>query len=179
MDALTFIVEISKALAWPVVVVISLVLFRASLSQLLLAFASNPYFRAKWNGKELEIGTREAKKLSETIQMPPEERRFVEAVSEAPISPKVAIVEAWRDVEATATAALGITAFTSNADLETALESSKILDKEKFRLFTDLLQLRNKAVHIPERAISTNTAVEYSEAAHKLAAYIRAKKKAS
>jgi hypothetical protein len=44
-------------------------------------------------------------------------------------------------------------------------------------LLIDLLQLWKKAVHIPERAISTNMAVEYSEIAQKLAAHIRANKK--
>ena len=177
MDALTFVVEMTKALAWPVVAVIALLVLRAPLSKVLLSIAkNNPYFRAKWNGKELEIGARDVLRRSEAIDTPAEPNRLEESKSEAQISPKSTIVEAWRDVEESATASLGISMFTSPADLKADLESSNILDKNKFQLFTDLLELRNKAIHIPETAIGTSTAIEYSEAASKLAAYIRKKK---
>ncbi|MCI0400810.1 MAG: hypothetical protein L0Y67_08825 [Gammaproteobacteria bacterium] len=93
-----------------------------------------------------------------------------EQASEAPLSPKFVIAQAWRDLEESASASLAISSYTSSADLDVALESANVLDTEKLKLFSELRNLRNTAVHVPEHAISSGTAINYAKAAQKLAA---------
>jgi hypothetical protein len=174
MDWMTFAVEISKALAWPGVVLLALTLYREPLTQLISTFN---ILRVKVAGTELEVEARNVKILSESIQLPlMEQKKITELSLLAQESPKLAIQEAWRDVEASVRTSLNKGADMSPAELKTGLESLGDSGILKYRLFTELKQVRDKAVHLPEYVVSTSTAENYTEAAQKLANYLQTKR---
>jgi hypothetical protein len=172
MDWMTFAVEISKALAWPGVVLLALILYRDPLTQLI---STLNILKVKVAGTELEVEARNVKILSEFIELPLMEKKKIREVNLlAQESPKLAIQEAWRGVEASVRTSLNKGADMSPADLKTGLESLGYSGILKYRLFTELKQVRDKAVHLPEYVVSTNTAENYTEAAQKLADWAKA-----
>ena len=178
MDWLTFIVETIKVLAWSITVILALIIFRPPLKQLLESFAVNSSLKLKWGDKEFDLKVREvAKRTRDTIPPPPlGTMRMITGGSQDQVSPKLLIADAWNEVQNTTSSALGITTPASTADILSKLKSMTMLNLDEFKLFTDLQALRNEVTHIPEYAISTSTAQNYAEAAHKLAQYINTQK---
>lgn len=175
MDWLTFTVEALKVLVWPIALIWVLTMFRGPLQQLLEAIL---FMKFKWGDKEFELKVRELKKETEAIPTPrapspgAKLRSRVTDESYAAISPKMVIVNAWNELENSTSSALGIAAPVSTTELLSKLRSSSTLDLDKFKLLMDLYDLRNKATHIPEYAISPSTAKDYADTAHKVEQYL-------
>src|SRR3990172_3262680 len=173
MDWKTFIVEIIKLLAWPIVICTALVIFKKELNLILKEFASNPYLRWKRGENEIELGVKELKEETKNINLPEQEERILKSAHQALDDPKETILSAWNEVENVAKESLGVS-YTQPFELE---HVRKLLPEEKFRLFIKMKELRNKATHVTSQILSSSTAIDYSESALKLSNYLKARKK--
>jgi hypothetical protein len=97
----------------------------------------------------------------------------------AEISPRSAVLEAWREVERAALEAsqppagrlypyksLTFQAFKN-------LERNEALDKKVLGVLRDLRGLRNQAAHAPDFALTKESALEYAASAKRLARYLK------
>lgn len=173
MDWKTFITEIIKSLAWPVVICTAIILFKREFTIILKEFAKYPYLRLKRGENELEIGIKEVKKETKDINLPEQEEWILKSAHQALDDPKESILSAWNEIENIAKEALGVN-YTQPFELE---HIRKLLPEEKFKLFMKMKELRNKATHIPSQILSTSTAIDYSESALKLSNYLKDRKK--
>lgn len=96
-------------------------------------------------------------------------------------STRVAIMEAWLEVEAAATEVASSFWSTSHSDvfknyprLGDYLLQCKVIDQKELETFKKLQQLRNKAAHAQELNLSEEDVRSYVEIATALAAHIRA-----
>lgn len=185
MDWRTFIVELLKALAWPAVVLTVVLLIRKPLLDLI------PYLQsAKLPGVELAFGEQlrqleekaEGSKVLEasaevgqTIQSPQETLRgHLERLAE--VSPRAAISEAWRAIEAALIDVAGSEAASNVSlpyQLTQTLHKEGRLGDETLRFTKELRQLRNEAVHSHEANLSVNDALKYIQLAEGLIALIK------
>jgi len=151
MDALTFIAEIAKALAWPVASVVIALIFRAQIQALLLRMKKGKLGPAEF---EFEEGVRE---LQRTEQLPPvaSESSAIETASSDRVAkePRSVVLEAWLKVEA-AIDSLGKKSGHFNALarpgsslLAKLLLKAGVLPPELHSLYRELQQLRNQASH--------------------------------
>jgi len=182
VDALSFVVEMVKALAWPIMVLVLVLLLRRPIAQLVPLLT-----RLKYKDLELEFGRRVAEVTAEAGEElpPPHKRPFPEAAADqilgelAGISPRAAVTEAWRQVEVAAVDAavrndihLSPTEATSPARVLRALERHRVIDAGKLGLVHDLRGLRNQAVHSPEFAVTRAAALEYTLVARRMVDFL-------
>ena len=183
MDALTFISEIIKSLAWPAAVVTLVLMLKKPISQLV------PLLR-KLKYKELEmefseeiaelkaeaaVPTPSVGKPTITQSAPP--NRLLQLVN---FSTRAAIMEAWLEVEAAATEVASSfwnepvnDSFRNYPKLGEYLLQCKVIDTKQLETFNKLRQLRNKAAHAEDLNLSENDARSYIELASALAAHIK------
>ena len=177
MDTLTFIVEISKALAWPIAAVSIAFLFRKQVEKLLLRITKGKLGPAEFEFEQavLEIAT----------EAPPrsEEGRPTYAItslhSRASSEPRAVVLDAWLKVEAALQAA-GISAGVYNALagpdspwLVKKLQESGILNAQEVKLYRDLKGLRNRATHEADFSPSPESIVSFVELATELESSIK------
>lgn len=161
MDWKSFIASMIDSLAWPAVVCYTVWLFHEKLGALLPRLT-----KLKHNDTELEFseGVRELEEqVSQPIELPEptvqssdlsEQFDFLQKL--AHISPRAAILEAWRNVETSAAKA----AAKAYPELEPRnlrgparpmrLLEGKVLSKEELRQISGLRRLRNMAAHHDE-----------------------------
>jgi hypothetical protein len=183
MDTLTFVAEMVKALAWPITVIVVLILLRRHILALL------PLIR-KLRLKEFEIEF--AEKVDELKDEAPRALRHMPArpasAAEqaeqqvirqlADISPRAAVVEAWRVVEKTALELLRARKKIElpsdrmpPSDLGKLLHMTGALDSDQLWLFNKLRKLRNRAVHEDFSDVDREAVLEYIEMANGLTRY--------
>lgn len=171
MDWLTFIAELVKASAWPVIVLIALFVFRGELSALLGRLK-----KGKIGGAEFEFEDAVAELRADSVPLPE-----VRAVSATAISknPRMAILDAWLRVEDAArelAVAKGISSSLVAAArapvLIKAIEEKNLLTPEQVQLFHDLRRLRNRAASPGDFSPSSESVVSYVSLANGLAAAI-------
>lgn len=183
MDALTFISELVRSLAWPATSVVLVLLLRKPIAELIPLLR-----RLKYKDLELEFGRRVAEVKAEASEElpPPQPPAAYEAAEEqtllelAKLSPRAAVTEAWRQVEVAAIEAArrnDISVSPSEAMSPTrvlrALERHRVIDAGKLGLMHDLRGLRNQAAHSPEFAISTAAALEYVQLARRMFDFLK------
>jgi hypothetical protein len=183
MDLLTFIAEMTKALAWPVAAVIAFLALRNQLTQRFSVLES-----LKWRDFEFRFAremhrvaseAQEAVPQPEVGSLPPsteEERR----AQLADLSPRAAIIEAWIGLESAAAAGLrgrGVAITTREISqpirLAEALISSKLLNAYQADVLKELRRLRNAAAHAEDPKITPETAREFVDVAGALERLIR------
>jgi DNA-directed RNA polymerase subunit F len=181
MDILTFVAELAKAFVWPVFILIFILLLRKPIRDLIRLLTRFKYkdfeleFRRKIEEVEAEavIELREKEPLD---AFPHETEKHIYKLAE--ISPRAAVLEAWRTVENEAIE-------TVRADVKQQqgaepaiilprvalkhLEQSERIDRQTSALIRDLRSLRNEAAHAPEFALGSDSALEYASAAYRLA----------
>jgi hypothetical protein len=183
MDILTFISEVIKAVAWPIMLVVVLLSFRRRLGDLL------PLLR-KLRLKDFEIEF--AEKVENLKDEAPRALRHMPArtasASEqaeqelirrlAEISPRSAVVEAWRVVEKTALDMLRATRTVElpsdrlpPSDLGKLLRVTGVLDADQVWLFNTLRRLRNRAVHEEMMDVDRAAVLDYIDIANGLTRY--------
>ncbi len=183
MDSLTFVAEIVKALAWPVTVLIILVVLRDPLRQLIPLLQ-----RLRYGGVELDFGQRVQELAAEARQqLPasaatgPEIKPLRDRLDQlAQLSPRATVLEAWLElenaaIEATKRHGLNLTSREQRSPilLGDALERAGILDESKQEIYYRLRNLRNAAAHASDFAFDSSSAVEYADTALRLAEYLR------
>jgi hypothetical protein len=184
MDILTFFSNIINSLAWPIALLVAVLLLRKPLRELF------PFIQ-KLKYKEIEIEfdqrVREvSKELAEELapirpglELTHAEEGALARLAE--ISPRSAIIEAWRGVELAALEAaerLGGDIFKNKTLTFQAirfLEQQKDLDRSIISILRDLRGLRNQAAHAPEFALTKESALEYAVVADSVIRYLRQK----
>src|SRR5438876_2113628 len=174
MDALSAIVELVKALAWPVSVFAIIFLLRKAIQGLIDSIREG---RVKY--KDLEVtfkrDLQQARQSIETLpQKPvpalpaPAESKISDLMSLAEMSPRAAVVEAWTRLEA---AAAEFAQKQSPSDLAKQRRSSAMflevlrrhdaIPTAVLTAFQKLRDIRNRTVHTPDFQPSVDDAEEY------------------
>ncbi|MFA6019949.1 MAG: hypothetical protein WC722_06775 [Rhodospirillales bacterium] len=166
MTTLDFIVEMTKAVAWPLAVVSVAIVFKRSLPNLIERVTSLKYgdFEAAFTSQAASV----ADNISATPSPSPS---FVDSNGEkllslAQESPRAAILEAWLQIERK----LNILADDKHVDasirrnstiLINTLRETGAISSETERALNGLRQLRNLAVHAPGYELSAQKAIEF------------------
>lgn len=178
MDAITAVVELIKALAWPLVTFAVFLLFRRPLQSLIPGIKS-----LKFAGAEVTMANQvdEVKALAKVIPPPaaeappatPEALTEVDRLYEiASLVPRAAISEAWRKVELAGAEAVRRNcppdlpkSLRSPGTFAEALRRYDVITPELFVALTKLRKIRNEAVHAADFDIEPTTARDYVETA--------------
>ncbi|MEA1979344.1 MAG: hypothetical protein U9N54_00015 [candidate division Zixibacteria bacterium] len=176
MDWKTFISEIVKSIAWPIVLSLLILLFKKQLAIILDELSKYPYLRLKRGENEFEIGVKKVFEETRDIDLPPDvnNEKLAQYASLALQDPKKTIQNSWQDLENTAKESIGVD-YTQSFELEDVLKGK--LPDDKFRLFVEIKDLRNKSVYVPESGVSAGTAIDFSASALKLSNYLKERKK--
>ena len=177
MDILTFISELVSELSWPLLVLISVLLLRTPLANLIPLIE-----RLKYKDFELQF-SRQLRTIKEEVPVElelgaeriDEENKYIEIAEK---SPSAAISEAWRRIELIAVTKLkqllpGEEEKSGKLSVR-YIERSGALIPSVERLLQDLYSLRNQAVHSPNFAITLDDALEYIYLANVIAKQIDA-----
>ncbi len=183
MDLYTFIAQLVGALAWPVTVIIIILILRRPLVELIPLLQ-----RLRFQGLELDFG-KEVHALAEEIrnQLPPsqgilnmDETLREKWIELARVSPRAVVLEAWLQLEQAAIDALKrhdinlkSVEMHSPLILGQALEQAGILAGTMPAVYHQLRNLRNAAAHASAFAFSPDSAIEYADLAARLIAYLR------
>jgi Domain of unknown function (DUF4145) len=181
MNTLTFIAEIIKALAWPVLIVFLVLLLRKPIRELVPLFT-----RFKYKDIELEFKQGMAVARAEIQEELPSRKNALASgakmagalVRLAEASPSAAIMKAWEKVEIAARLTAHRGGLFSPADVTNttrvirALEEGRVIDPRKVDLLHDLRGLRNLAAHSPDFALSTSDALDYIQWAQSMVDYL-------
>jgi hypothetical protein len=181
MDALTFISNMIRALAWPLIVLVIIIIIRKPLFRLIPLVRELKYkdLNIKF-GEELEKLSDQADEANLPSSLQSEEMiieftpeagywESIEKISD--ISPRAAIVEAWRRVEWI----LNDYFRKNNIEPPSSYQAKlRILREQKdlptsfFSLFDKLRILRNKAVHARDIDIDSQNAIEFAQLADRI-----------
>ncbi|MCH8183840.1 MAG: hypothetical protein IID55_11710 [Proteobacteria bacterium] len=166
MEWVRLLLDFIRDIAWPVSVVITVIILRKHFSTLTHLVSKIRYkdFEAEFDkaeskAKELPVASR----LSELEPDRDREERFLKMASDYPVA---AVINAWSEVEsaiiALRTARRDKKAPTNDFDFLLQLKSKGELDPSVYRLFRYLMNLRNKAVHAQDSdTFSTGEAIQY------------------
>lgn len=178
MDILTFIVEMTKALAWPISAVFAFYILREPLIKLVPYIEELKYkdFALKFGKGVSEIKENIKAEITQYPEVPKllEEENALLRVAE--VSPRAAVLESWVKLQDTL---LDISLelgqidskenFKSHSRIGHALLEAKILNENDFKAFHQLRDLRNRAAHVPDFALNTHDSKEYVKLAIQLA----------
>ena len=173
---MNYIVEIVKALAWPIAAIWLGYVFRGEVRQLLARMSQFKYrdFEAKFD-KDLARAEAEAAKVpvSQKAELPgPDTLSKLEQLHRiAEVSPRAAIMEAWVLLETEAKEA----GFKEGLQQPTIyyLAMYERLPEVSWPLIQQLRQLRNKAAHLPDFVLTQEEAERYLELAVKTSEIIK------
>ena len=180
MDALQFVVEIVKALAWPVVFLVMFYSLRGPLAALIPLIEEFKYkdfvvkFRAALErakiealpSTESELQALEVKKNGAFAQ----QRK--DLYKAATLVPTAAVLQAWSVLEEAVlfkVSELGLLpaggGIRGSSRLAHALLDKSAITLEDFKLFHSLRELRNQAAHKPDAGLTANDAEAYVDLA--------------
>lgn len=182
MDILTFIAKLADSLAWPLVVVITLILLRRPLSELLPQVKKLRYkeLEAEFGREVAQIDEKVSSELPEKVQAAPlPESAESKLLNLAGIAPNAAVLEAWKSIEESARSLIAQRGHQLDADsatpyflIERVLSRGGILEPAKIKIFRDLRLLRNKVAHAEDFPLSSRQAAEYVRVAMTLCRYL-------
>lgn len=184
MDWLTFGVELTKAVAWPVTTVIVTVLFRRPLAELIPFLKSLKY-------KDLEVefsrGVEEVKQealvaIPQAAEMTDSGNKTNNSLAQlANVSPRSAVLEAWRAVESEAIACINRNnlapesmSLKGHSRIGHVLLHADVMNQDQFKVFHKLRELRNLAAHADDFTLGVEDAIDYTGSASRLADHLRA-----
>jgi hypothetical protein len=182
MTWLEFFASVLKSIAWPLAIIIIVFLLRNHIANLFPLLS-----KLKIKGFEIEF----RKSLKElvhlrTIALPDSEslsdstnekiESSIEKIAE--ISPRAAIIEAWLNVEVAAAELIKKNGLLDKKyftpyDLRKNLLNKSTLNDDQLKIFQNLRDLRNKAVHIPDFNFKTNEVIEYVNLAMSFSRYLK------
>ncbi len=183
MDWLTFAAQLISALAWPVTVLLMILILRRPLTALFPLLQ-----RLRFQGIELDFSRQVHALAFEARDQLPGVRGVLDAdeplrdqwVELAQFSPRAVVLEAWLYLEKAAIEAsrrhglkLKSADLRSPLVLGQALEEAGILEGNTATIYHRLRNLRNAAVHASEFAFTPDSAIEYADLAARLTEYLR------
>ncbi|ENK3107853.1 hypothetical protein AB3D22_002780 [Vibrio alginolyticus] len=175
MDNLTFIVELTKSLAWPVSAVIIATTFKKPLSELLSQLEN-----MKVQGAEFKFG-KVVKEIIEEEQSKSTGKSSVDVPSHlvrlADISPRGALLEAWIEVEESLIEARTRCAIRKNSNLDddakippsfsmnliSSFYKRGIVTEDTLDLYRKLRAVRNEVVHSRKLRLSADEVYDFLE----------------
>ena len=169
MDRLTFFSTVINSLAWPLITIVVILLLKDPLANLISRITQVKY-------GELDIKLREGAKtvIEEVAKKSGQKTRGA-----ATVSPKAAVNDAWQRVELaafeTADQLGGVRSKSKMTPSEALkyLENENALDESIIDAIRNMQDLRNQAVHAPDYALTSGSALEYSIAADSLVNYLK------
>ena len=191
MEPSSLIIQITKVIAWPIAVVIIVIILRVTLGHAIMALS-----RLRYKGLELEFGKNlkdVEDKVGELGLPPPEDVRTIPdlTVPSKPYDslfqlarsyPRAAITEAWRSVEGSLRQIAEVSGIAlkgtpkgprANRELIHRLTDDAKLHKGTLDLYESLRVLRNSAVHSFESEIDVDEAMRYVDLALSLVAQLQ------
>jgi len=190
LDWLTFTSEVLRILAWPITILVVVVVLKRPITTLI-----REVIRVKWKDLEIEF-ERDIKQVAKDADLvlppPPLEIGVTDQISvgtkaDATVSeettkvagmaelyPPAAILEAWLDLEVVLRHTAARHSIETTDRKPTLLLARELLDlgkldKETFRIFEKLRDLRNKVVHARVTDVSTSQALEFYSISRRLA----------
>jgi hypothetical protein len=163
---------------WPALLTIFLLLFRRSLSALVLKATKVSYKDLELEfGKAVQSATEQAEAALPDIQ----QSKKASLLQRANHFPGSTIREAWREVDDVAENLvrlyepdITLQSATRYKQLEDSLAHEGLLDSRQQTLFTELRLLRNKVAHAEEFEVSSLDAVQYVELCFRLIDFLKA-----
>ncbi len=175
---LDFFASIIDSLAWPIVILIIILIFRAHLISALKNLKSVKYGDAE---ATFERELAEATFTAQALETPEIETakentaRINELIEMASTSPTGAIIEAWKDIEKAARDVveksglpLASTPSRPYFNLQNFLSDHNLLPKAEIDTFRELRMIRNRAAHSNDFDISSDIARRYINLADRL-----------
>ena len=175
MDLLTFIVEIAKALGWPLAAVVIALLFRDQLKALLVRVRKGKLGPAEFEFEEsVKTLKSEAAQLTKTAP----EVLGRDTVAFLAANPRSAIITSWLEVEESMRALLkakrfAVPAIASPMRTIHAVKDLGLVDSVYVDFTDELRQLRNRATHEPEFTPSQESVIDYVRLAKELSGIYR------
>lgn len=169
MTILEFIVGVITPLAWPIAIVVIVILLKKELGQLMARI-----YKIRHNGSEiiLQKEIEQAVMQADENNLPQIERREEndKVYKFAKVSPRGAIIESWLEVEEAVISYCnrkGIICDAKSPALLIRSIQSHNLDNRSIgdgvlNMLDKLRQMRNDAVHLRESEITKESAVQYS-----------------
>ena len=178
MSTLEFVAELVKAMAWPAFAIVLVVAFRRPVKDLIPLLRKFKYgdFEAEFGQQvraiQEEIGPRRSSRWftrdSETRTLYKRDStlpmgRGAELRELAQADPRLAVLEAWRDVEdALRDAAAHLSQGKVDLEPDDALRRvAKEIEPKEVALYYELRKLRNQVAHVNNRVPSAEAALQY------------------
>ena len=174
MDYLSFIADLVRSLSWPAAVVVVALVFRKQIAALFVRVESVGYGDFKVRFRE-ELDQLRSEATESGLFRDSTGRSYLQMASRrapiiaeiAGVSPRAAILEAWLQVEE------ALHAIARQKDLPTRntsviireLERREVLDPQITDTLRRLNALRNEVVHVSQRALTSDDALEFSQLA--------------
>lgn len=181
MDTLTFLSKIIESFAWPIATLIGILILRKPILGLLPFVQKLKYkeFEVEFGKRVEEVTAEVERELPSTDAQPGFAQLEANPIIKlAEVSPRSAVLEAWRSVEiASLNAArkiIGPEFHNKTMTYQTlrAFEKNEKIDRNILGLLRDLRGLRNEAAHAPEFALSKESALEYANATQSVVKYL-------
>jgi len=187
MEIGNLVVKILEVVAWPITIIIILLVFKKQLSRIILRLSKLRYKDVELEfSKDLEGAESIAKQLKlpkpaevKRIKAPPTVTPVYDRLLQvAEISPRAAVTEAWMIIETATTEAAkaqGIKTIRAITGREVILELAKKarLEGGTIELYDYLRRMRNNAAHSLEFEISYEDVIRYIDLALSLAHRLR------
>lgn len=172
-------VELVKALSWPAAIIWLGYIFRSEIRHLMGRVSAIKYGEMEANfEKSLSEAERSAEGIKATKINESELTQVEQLLRIAEVSPRAAVVEAWTLIETAAMKkglSMGTAVKRTNPKLILDhLASTGEFSIENLELINQLRQIRNRASHLPDFAVTQSEAERYLDLAVKSAAVINA-----
>lgn len=173
MDTLTFISELTKALAWPVSFVIISALFRKQVIMLLSRLRKGKVGAAEF---EFEEAMKHLEESASELASSSDSSVGVPSVRLVTTNPRAAILESWLGLEDKAidlAIRLDLIKPTARRNADGAIRSIRkagILSRSNLNILEELQDLRNQAAHDPDFNPLPDAVMTYSQLARDLGA---------
>jgi hypothetical protein len=174
MDTLTFVVELVKALAWPVAALVIAVMFRTELRGLLHRVKKGKVGPAEFEFEETVSALRERVGVTTAVQIETDP----ETVNQATQDPRTVILNSWLQVQAVVDSIVAKRA-TAEDRRDARSVSLRVLHRllrdkpEYIDMYNDLRMLRNRAVHDVDFSPRPSSVIEFAALANELTAVLR------
>ena len=174
MGTLDFIAALVEDLAWPLTVVLAILLFRGPITNLLPFLQRLRYkdFVLEFSDKLTEVETQAAAMVGERFAIPVRE----DILDLAETYPRGAVIDSWiavesalRDLRESQESKVDVLQRHSSLLVERELARSGVLNPAVVSLLRDLRSTRNEVIHRPDVPLTPAMAQQYATAASKVA----------
>jgi hypothetical protein len=182
MDNQTLLVQLVSALAWPLTVIIVALMFRQEIRKVASRLSTLSYgdmkaeFEKDLNKLEREVKELPIKESATKVEHKKSDAETLDSYERlsriAEISPRAAIMEAWRDIEVTTkqvTDAYGISTDGHIAGVRAIRELVRqhLLPESVVKVYEQMRGLRARAAHAPDFTITADEAKRYIDTAYR------------